>query len=44
MGNNVIAKGVLDGWQLSGISTLLGGTWSNFGYNFSGAAPECHDA
>ena len=30
LGNNVIAKGVLDGWQLSGITTLLGGTWSNF--------------
>jgi hypothetical protein len=40
MGNNVIAKGVFDGWQLSGISTFLGGTWSNFGYNFSGAAPN----
>jgi hypothetical protein len=40
MGNNIIAKGVFDGWQLSGISTFLGGTWSNFGYNFSGAAPN----
>jgi len=40
MGNNVIAKGVFDGWQLSGISTFLGGTWANFGYNFSGAAPN----
>ena len=40
MGNNLVAKGVLDGWQLSGISTFLGGTWSNFGYNFSGAAPN----
>lgn len=30
LGNNAIAKGVLDGWQLSGITTLLGGTWSNF--------------
>ena len=36
LGNNVVAKGVLDGWQLSGITTLLGGTWSNFSYNFSG--------
>ena len=26
MGNNVIAKGVFDGWQLSGISTFLSGT------------------
>jgi carboxypeptidase family protein/TonB-dependent receptor-like protein len=40
MGNNVIAKGAFDGWQLSGISTFLGGTWSNFTYNFSGAAPN----
>ncbi len=30
LGNNVIAKGFLDGWQLSGITTMLGGTWSNF--------------
>jgi hypothetical protein len=37
LGNNVIAKGFLDGWQLSGITTLLGGTWSNFAYNFTGA-------
>ena len=39
MGNNVIAKGVFDGWQLSGITTFLGGTWSNFTYNFTGAPP-----
>ena len=25
MGDNVIAKGVLDGWQLSGITTMLSG-------------------
>jgi hypothetical protein len=37
LGNNVIAQGFLDGWQLSGITTLLGGTWSNFTYNFTGA-------
>ena len=36
LGNNVIAKGVFDGWQLSGISTMLSGTWSNFTYNFIG--------
>jgi len=35
--NNVIAKVFLDGWQLSGITTMLGGTWSNFTYNFTGA-------
>jgi Carboxypeptidase regulatory-like domain/TonB-dependent Receptor Plug Domain len=40
LGDNVIAKGVFDGWQLSGITTMLGGTWGNFGYNFSGAAPN----
>ena len=40
MGNNVIAKGVFDGWQFSGISTFLSGSWSNFTYNFSGAAPN----
>ena len=37
MDDNVIAKGVFDGWQLSGITTLLGGTWSNFTYTFTGA-------
>ena len=36
MGNNIIAKGVFDGWQFSGITTMLGGTWSNFTYNFAG--------
>ena len=40
MGDNVIAKAVFDGWQLSGISTFLSGTYSNFTYNFSGAAPN----
>jgi Carboxypeptidase regulatory-like domain/TonB-dependent Receptor Plug Domain len=40
LGDNVIAKAALDGWQLSGITTLLGGAWSNFTYNFSGAAPN----
>jgi hypothetical protein len=40
LGHNPIAKGVFDGWQLSGITTLLGGTWSNFTYSFTGAAPN----
>ena len=31
---------MFDGWQLSGLSTFLSGTWSNFTYNFSGAAPN----
>ena len=25
LGNNIIAKGALDGWQFSGITTMLGG-------------------
>ena len=37
MGDNVIAKAVFDGWQLSGISTFLSGTYSNFTYTFTGA-------
>lgn len=37
LGNNIVARGVLDGWQFSGITTALGGTWSNFGFNWSGA-------
>jgi hypothetical protein len=37
LGNNIIAKGALDGWQLSGITTMLSGVWSNFGFNWSGA-------
>ena len=40
MGDNAIVKGVFDGWQLSGISTFLGGSLWNFTYNFSGAAPN----
>ena len=40
MGDNGIAKAVFDGWQWSGISTFLRGTYSNFTYNFSGAAPN----
>ena len=30
LGDNVIVKAVLDDWQFSGITTMLGGTWSNF--------------
>jgi hypothetical protein len=37
VGDNVVTRGVLDGWQFSGITTALGGTWSNFGFNWSGA-------
>ena len=37
LGNNIIAKGVLDGWQLSGITTMLSGNYSNFTFIWSGA-------
>jgi hypothetical protein len=37
LGNNVIAQGVMDGWQLSGISTFRGGTRSGFTYAFENA-------
>jgi hypothetical protein len=37
LGNNPIAAGVLDGWQFSGLTTLLSGTWEGFGFNWSGA-------
>ena len=40
LGDNVVAKAALDGWQWSGISTALSGTFANFGYNFSGAVPN----
>jgi hypothetical protein len=39
LGDNVIAKAVLDDWQLSGITTMLGGTWSNF--SCAGNPPLC---
>jgi hypothetical protein len=37
LGNHVLAQGVLNGWQLSGISTLRGGTRQGFTYAFEGA-------
>src|SRR5690606_22157336 len=37
LGNNPIAAGFLDGWQLSGITSMLSGTYGGFGYSFSGA-------
>lgn len=37
LGNNIIAKGVLDGWQVSGITTMLSGTWRGFDFDWSGA-------
>jgi hypothetical protein len=37
LGNNIFAKGLLDGWQLSGLSTFRGGTRGGFTYTFEGA-------
>jgi hypothetical protein len=37
LGDNIIAKGVLDGWQLSGITTIRSGTRDDFSYSFTGA-------
>ncbi len=37
MGENKIAAGVFDGWQLSGVTSLTGGTRSGFSYGFTGA-------
>ena len=37
LGNNIIAKGALDGWQISGITTMLSGNYSNFTFVWSGA-------
>ena len=35
LGNNLIAQGALDGWQISGVSTLQGGTRDGFSYTFT---------
>ena len=37
LGGRFLAKGVLDGWQVSGITTLRGGTRQGFTYAFEGA-------
>jgi hypothetical protein len=37
VGRNIITQGVLDGWQVSGVSVLQGGTRSGFSYGFTGA-------
>jgi hypothetical protein len=37
LGDNIIARGVLDGWQVSGVTTIQSGTRGAFGYSFSGA-------
>lgn len=37
LGDHIIAKVVLDGWQLSGVTEMRGGTRSGFSYAFTGA-------
>ena len=37
MNDNVIVKGVFDGWQLSGVTSMTGGTRGGFSYGFTGA-------
>lgn len=37
LGDNIIAKGVLDGWQISGLSVYQGGVRSGFTSSFTGA-------
>jgi len=37
LGHNPIAAGVLDGWQVSGVTTMQGGTRNDFTYGFTGA-------
>ena len=37
LGGNAFAKGLMDGWQLSGITTMRGGTRQGFTYAFEGA-------
>jgi len=37
LGGHPILKGILDGWQLSGTTTMQGGTRSGFSYTFTGA-------
>jgi hypothetical protein len=40
MGDNAIVKGALDGWQLSGVTTMTGGTRTGFTYGFTGAPSQ----
>ena len=35
--DNVLVKGFLDGWQVSGVTTIQSGTRSGFSYGFTGA-------
>jgi hypothetical protein len=35
--DNLFVQTVFDGWQVSGITSALTGTWTTFGYGFTGA-------
>ena len=35
--DNAVTKGVLDGWQISGVTTIQSGTRGGFSYSFTGA-------
>lgn len=37
LGNNPIAAGLLDGWQLSGLTQAVNGSYTNFSFTFTGA-------
>jgi hypothetical protein len=47
LGNSAVARGILDGWRVSGISTFATGNWSDvsFSYNpsfeFTGGGEAC---
>jgi carboxypeptidase family protein len=40
LGKNAIAKAALDGWQVSGVTTMTGGTRGGFSYAFTGAPTQ----
>ena len=35
--DNLLVRGVLDGWQVSGQTQIFSGTWTTFSYGFTGA-------
>ena len=35
--NNILVKALLDNWQVSGITSILSGTYTNFSYGYTGA-------
>ena len=40
LGKNAIAQAALDGWQLSGVTAMTGGTRGGFSYSFTGAPTQ----